>query len=1213
MLAKKLSHVPTLASLNIRYKKTFGHKFRDVIAACGSYLKPVRKYIFPNFLAVHYCYIIFVTIIASILMYPVRNQKYIDILFLAAGATTQGGLNTVDTNTLSLYQQIIVYITCVFCTPIVIHGCLAFVRLYWFERYFDGIRDSSKKNYKMRRTKTILGREMTSRTMSKMPQRPTHTLSMLPTSSRNDENFQDKLFSGKEFFRKEGEDDVDNDKPDTTKPKDKNGFDSNGSSWSSSNTVKENGNPNTHVRGDLVFKEPGIKKPTKPRERFAGRRSSADISPEDMYRSIQMMQGQHQEAREDEGPALVIGAPTDRPVTRNEEAKQKQAPEDGTKDDHHSILTENQSKHTSALNSSIDPHHTQTPPVQKVQSSPIASLKTIDEETKMGRKDYDEPEANKPTIQFDVSAQPKRPSSKIVKDSTIRIPRRGNQYRTKSNRGLLKHLPKGKELRQKLKRRLSSNSADGLNSEKRRSYTDDDEPTDKDNMEEYFADNESDEDDEEHPNVYGEGKRLSKVPTTGEVEEPRRSQLAEMPRSLTMDARQAKDLNQLAQTPEFQKMIYKDWKKKHRKPNPLRRKSWNAKKFENEYSAGFPWMQEAFNADENLSSDHDSGEVNSGHGSSFDNVKGNVASDSDDAANQEPSSPRDRDSLDEEQGYYGLTIDPEFTSNARPAIARTMSTNYLSWEPTIGRNSAFTGLSKAQREELGGIEYTSIKLLCRILVIYYAGFLILSFVLIVPWVLHQSHYKAIIRENGVSPTWWGFFTAMSAFTDLGITVTRDSMLSFNKAVYPLVVMMWFIIVGNTGFPVLLRFIIWVLFKLSPELSQFKENLGFLLDHPRRCFTLLFPSAATWWLLATLVALNGIDLVLFIILDFGSAVLRPLARGFRVLDGLFQAVSTRTAGFTVVDLSKLHPAIQVSYMLMMYVSVLPLAISIRRTNVYEEQSLGLYGEMTTEDTSSTDYSTDSEGSSDSGSRRKKKKKKQGKDSNESFIGAHLRRQLSFDIWFLFLGLFIICLCEGGKIQDTSKPEFNVFAVLFEIVSAYGTVGLSLGFPNTNTSFSGQFTTLSKLVIIAMLIRGRHRGLPYALDRAIMLPSDRLEHIDHIEDLKLKRTTRNSTNNVDPVTAYFKKRTGKLHRGFDRLRRSVAEPEEAHLEAYGQHNNSPDYNLPGEDERDYQLETVSQATHSAPSSVHSPGSIDSEQLTDRDSNHDSMHLTHPISYS
>lgn len=42
----------------------------------------------------------------------------------------------------------------------------------------------------------------------------------------------------------------------------------------------------------------------------------------------------------------------------------------------------------------------------------------------------------------------------------------------------------------------------------------------------------------------------------------------------------------------------------------------------------------------------------------------------------------------------------------------------------------------------------------------------------------------------------------------------------------------------------------------------------------------------------------------------------------------------------------------------------------------------------------------------------------------------------------------------------------------------------------TSLCGEFTTFSKVVICAMMIRGRHRGLPYALDRAIMLPNDRL---------------------------------------------------------------------------------------------------------------------------
>jgi Trk-type K+ transport system membrane component len=44
---------------------------------------------------------------------------------------------------------------------------------------------------------------------------------------------------------------------------------------------------------------------------------------------------------------------------------------------------------------------------------------------------------------------------------------------------------------------------------------------------------------------------------------------------------------------------------------------------------------------------------------------------------------------------------------------------------------------------------------------------------------------------------------------------------------------------------------------------------------------------------------------------------------------------------ITNLQLLHPAVLVSYLIMMYISVFPLAISIRRTNVYEEQSLGIY--------------------------------------------------------------------------------------------------------------------------------------------------------------------------------------------------------------------------------------------------------------------------------
>jgi Trk-type K+ transport system membrane component len=209
----------------------------------------------------------------------------------------------------------------------------------------------------------------------------------------------------------------------------------------------------------------------------------------------------------------------------------------------------------------------------------------------------------------------------------------------------------------------------------------------------------------------------------------------------------------------------------------------------------------------------------------------------------------------------------------------------------------------------------------------------------------------------------------------------------------------------------------------------------------------------------------------------------LPGGFRFLDGLFQASSTRTAGFSVVNLADLHPAIQVSYLIMMYISVFPIAISMRRTNVYEEKSLGIYAPEDDDDP--------------------------GASKQPSYVGAHLRKQLGFDLWYVFLGLFVIAIVEGSRLQNTNEYSFTLFSVLFEIVSAYGTVGLSLGYPGINASFSAEFKPLSKLVVIAMQVRGRHRGLPYDLDRAILLPSESLQRKEAEESEKRQLRRRNSS--------------------------------------------------------------------------------------------------------
>jgi hypothetical protein len=86
------------------------------------------------------------------------------------------------------------------------------------------------------------------------------------------------------------------------------------------------------------------------------------------------------------------------------------------------------------------------------------------------------------------------------------------------------------------------------------------------------------------------------------------------------------------------------------------------------------------------------------------------------------------------------------------------------------------------------------------------------------------------------------------------------------------------------------------------------------------------------------------------------------------------------------------------------------------------------------------------------------------------------------------------------------------VLFECISAYGTVGLSLGYPHTLTSFSAKFSNFSKLMVVVIMVLGRnrfgllslriflsfamffsltfiaYRGLPDSLDRAVAAPFD-----------------------------------------------------------------------------------------------------------------------------
>ncbi|KAM3417619.1 Potassium transport protein [Cercospora zeina] len=828
-----------------------------------------------NFITLHYMFMLLMSIIGSILLYPAGLMPYIDALFFAAGMATQSGLNTIDINTLYLYQQVVMMLVTCICTPIFINTFVVFVRLYWFEKRFEHIAKES-------RAKRGRARFTLSRSKSQMQ------------------------------GEKDGRDDV-------------------------AGQLEAGGIREKPITVDTDT------------ARFIDRNGNDEDTEARRKRFIQKI-----------GPS--IGMETIEQQSPESSRTNSKDKENGTGSSESTIVT------PVGLEPQLSSMPTEEPDI------PFMGLN--------------------PRLHREITFADEVPRSGRRSPEIARIP---------EQRDVSKHI-------EFLERQQANAKKGGA--------------------------------------LYIPG--------------PRDFDRGELPEQLDEDTTMSR----------------------------LRTK----------LSAGGASLDRPMSADGRSEVSHEDGQVRRGitidvpeHPAHRERAATKAKEDGKDASEEDKEPDHEPSRLTRILGMIGVgrgrhSRFPNITEGRRSfAKAWTNLTGpsniepmpYFDWTATTGRNSMFMGLTSEQREELGGIEYRALKTLAKILIGYYVGFHVLGMTILLPWIMYTEPWRSKVLSYSQSPGWWGVFTPASMLNDLGFTIVPTSMIDFQGAVLPLLFGSFLIIIGNTGFPCMLRFIIWVLSKIVTYESELWKELRFLLDHPRRCFTLLFPSKATWWLFWVLIGLNLIDLIFFIILDLNQEVVSQLHPGIRVLNGWFQAASTRTAGFASVNLAELHAAIQVSYMIMMYISVFPIAITLRRTNVYEEKSLGIFGGEETG----------------------------GDDDEQSYVSQHLRRQLSFDLWYIFLGLFIIAIVEGDKIANTNEPSFTMFSVLFEIVSAYGTVGLSLGYPNVNTSFSGQFRVISKLIIIAMMIRGRHRGLPYALDRAILLPSDKLQQKEH-EEAERRLTRRGS---------------------------------------------------------------------------------------------------------
>ncbi|KAJ3859022.1 cation transport protein-domain-containing protein [Lentinula novae-zelandiae] len=380
---------------------------------------------------------------------------------------------------------------------------------------------------------------------------------------------------------------------------------------------------------------------------------------------------------------------------------------------------------------------------------------------------------------------------------------------------------------------------------------------------------------------------------------------------------------------------------------------------------------------------------------------------------------------------------------------RTVEGNNVSWlspnsEIVVGPNSDFhvETLSDDLVEQIGGIEYVALRWLSYMVPLYFIGTQLISFILFVPWLSATHQYDDVFANQLriVQKPWFSLFQVMGAYTGGGLSLVDEGMVPFQSAYLMVFSLMFVILAGNhalVGFQPFMTYKFWsdtFIYSLYCESSE----------------------------------LNWHDY------NIGLEVWTSLSIGPRIVSGLFQGLAARASGFSIVSVSSLAPATQFLYVVMMYIAIYPVCffVSLKSICRYEERSLGVFEAQPEEvEEEPTDFGN-------LGPRQRVGR----------YIGWHLRRQLSIDIWWLVWGVFLIAIIERDNLLNDDLKWFDLFRVLFELVSAFGGIGLSLGIPTENYSFVGAMRPLSKLVVIVIMVRGRHRGLPVAVDRAVMLPEE-----------------------------------------------------------------------------------------------------------------------------
>jgi trk system potassium uptake protein TrkH len=261
----------------------------------------------------------------------------------------------------------------------------------------------------------------------------------------------------------------------------------------------------------------------------------------------------------------------------------------------------------------------------------------------------------------------------------------------------------------------------------------------------------------------------------------------------------------------------------------------------------------------------------------------------------------------------------------------------------------------------------------------------------------------------------GFFHSVSAFCNAGIALFPTSFVSWRGSMLLNATICALIVVGGIGFP--------VIYELYSRVRNLRAGKRTTLSlHTRIVLTMTLMLIVAGTLLVFLLERNR--------------QMAPLGFGEQVLASIFQSITARTAGFNTLDIGSLTAATLFILIILMFVGASPgscgggikttslaVLVAILNDRIRGRHSASLF--------------------------------------NRTIPTETVSKALSIFI------LAVIVLTAGLIMLLVTQPEApreSFLAHLFEAVSAFGTVGLSMG-------ITSSLTAIGKITIIAIMLLGR----------------------------------------------------------------------------------------------------------------------------------------------